>query len=67
MPANTGTGSRLKNHNITSWRAWYKREYGGAVDGVKGVAYALGPSFSVASCGVGSVDAVALYAISPSR
>ena len=65
MPANTGTGSRLKNHNITLWRAWYKREYGGAVNGVKGVAYALGPSFSVASCGVGSVDAVTLYAISP--
>ena len=44
-----------------------KGEYGVAVNGVKGVAYALGPSFSVASCGVGSVDAVALYAISPPR
>lgn len=67
MPANTGAGSRLKNQYITLWRTWYKREYGGAVNGVKGVAYALGPSFSVASCGVGSVDAVTLYAISPPR
>lgn len=44
-----------------------KREYGGAVNGVKGVTYALCPSFSVASCCVGSVDAVTLYAISPPR
>ena len=48
-------------------RGRHKREYGGAVDGVKGITYSLGPSFAVASCGVSSVDAVTLYAISPPR